>query len=89
MTTTVIHMQVQRSRFAHHLLAALAAILPITLRALTGDKKLTTMIPAKERTTAHEAEQVRRMANRYSRTDPGFAADLYAAAMRHEMDRPV
>lgn len=87
MTTTALHMKVQRSRFAHHLLAAMVAVLPATLRALTGDKKLMT-ISAKEGATAREAEQVRRMANTYSRTDPGFAADLYAAAMRHEMDRP-
>ena len=84
MTTTALHMQVQRSRFAHHILAAL----PATLRALAGNKKLTA-IPAKERAIAREAEQVRRMAHTFSRTDPGFAADLYAAAMRHEMDRPA
>ena len=88
MTTTAIHMQVQRSRFAHHVLAALVALLPARLRAPTGDKTLVT-IAAKKRATAHEAEQVRQMANTYSRTDPGFAADLYAAAMRHEMERPV
>ena len=88
MTTTALHMQVQRSRFAHHIVAALAAALPATLRALAGNKKLGT-IPTKERATAREAEQVRRMAHTFSRTDPGFAADLYAAAMRHEMDRPV
>ena len=84
MTTTALHMQVQRSRFAHHIVAALAT----ALRALAGNKKLAA-IPAKERATAREAEQVRRMAHTFSRTDPGFAADLYAAAMRHEMDRPV
>ena len=88
MTTTALHMQVQRSRFAHHIVAALVTALPATLRALAGNKKLVT-IPAKERAAAREAEQVRRMANTFSRTDPGFAADLYAAAMRHEMDRPV
>ena len=31
-----------------------------------------------------EAEQVRELARRYQQTDPGFAADLYAAAARHE-----
>jgi hypothetical protein len=30
---------------------------------------------------------VRALAYRYRRTDPGFAADLYAAADRHELDR--
>ena len=31
-----------------------------------------------------EAAQVREMAAMYDRTDPGFAADLRAAAYRHE-----
>jgi hypothetical protein len=33
---------------------------------------------------AEEAEAVRRLARRWERSDPGFAADLYAAAARHE-----
>lgn len=33
---------------------------------------------------AEEAAQVREMAGSYARTDPGFAADLYAAADRYE-----
>lgn len=36
------------------------------------------------RTRADEAADVRDMARRWERTDPGFAADLYAAAARHE-----
>jgi hypothetical protein len=31
-----------------------------------------------------EAAEVRRLAYSYSKSDPGFAADLYAAAERHE-----
>lgn len=31
-----------------------------------------------------EAEHVRSLARRVEATDPGFAADLYAAAARHE-----
>ena len=31
-----------------------------------------------------EAQKVRNLAYTYSKTDPGFAADLYAAAARHE-----
>ena len=34
-------------------------------------------------TRASEAEQVRRFARSLQDTDPGFAADLYAAADRH------
>jgi len=33
---------------------------------------------------AHEAAQVRALARRHMNTDPGFAADLLAAADRHE-----
>jgi hypothetical protein len=32
-----------------------------------------------------EANEVRAMADECRRTDPGFAADLYAAADRHEL----
>lgn len=32
-----------------------------------------------------EANKVRRLAQSYLRSDPGFASDLYAAADRHEM----
>lgn len=31
-----------------------------------------------------EAESLRELASQYEATDPGFAADLYAAADRHE-----
>jgi hypothetical protein len=34
--------------------------------------------------TVHAAAAVRAMAQRYAATDPGFAADLRAAADRHE-----
>ena len=33
---------------------------------------------------AEEAAEVRSMAGRMQHTDPGFAADLFAAAARHE-----
>jgi len=33
---------------------------------------------------AHEAAAVRALARRHMDTDPGFAADLFAAADRHE-----
>ena len=42
--------------------------------------------PAKSvaRNQADEAEEVRALARTWEKTDPGFAADLYAAAARHE-----
>jgi hypothetical protein len=36
-------------------------------------------------TRAEEAREVREFALQYQRTDPGFAADLLAAADRHEI----
>jgi hypothetical protein len=35
-------------------------------------------------TGARDAEAVRALADRYRRSDPGFASDLYAAAARYE-----
>jgi len=39
---------------------------------------------AAERNRAREAEEVRELALSVERHSPGFAADLYAAALRHE-----
>lgn len=39
------------------------------------------------RNRAHEAAEVREMARKWEHSDPGFAADLYAAAARHEGER--
>ena len=39
-----------------------------------------------ERSRAEDVERVRALAGRYAKTDPGFAADLYAAAARHEAE---
>jgi hypothetical protein len=39
---------------------------------------------AKVRSRASEAAEVRALAQRWQKTDPGFASDLYAAAARHE-----
>lgn len=40
--------------------------------------------PAAEPSPAAEAAEVRELARQFIKTDPGFAADLYAAADRHE-----
>lgn len=83
MSTTLLHANVQRSRFAHHTLAALAGLLPAALRS-----PLKAIQPASPRPAAEaaglEAQKVRELAQSYAKTDPGFAADLYAAAARHE-----
>ena len=83
MTTTTLHASVQRSRFAHHALAALAGFIPAALRSpLKAIQPMRALTPAES--ASIEAQQVRNMAHAYSKTDPGFAADLYAAAARHE-----
>jgi hypothetical protein len=40
--------------------------------------------PRRPLTRFEEAERVRRLAASVADTDPGFAADLYAAAARHD-----
>ena len=83
MTTATLHAEVQRSRFVQHSLAALSglarAVLNLPLRAAQPASSLTAAEAA-----SVEAQKVRHLAQSYSKTDPGFAADLYAAAARHE-----
>lgn len=78
MTTTTLHANVQRSRFAHLALSALTGLIPgaRTRRDPAG-------LSRAERASL-EAQSVRELAQGYARTDPGFASDLYAAAARHE-----
>ncbi|MBN8489212.1 MAG: hypothetical protein J0M20_15990 [Burkholderiales bacterium] len=38
----------------------------------------------RQRTRMDDAAEVREMARHWEHSDPGFAADLYAAAARHE-----
>lgn len=71
MTTAILHADVQRSRFAGHFTAFLSRWVSPTARDATESAAL-------------EAQKVRSLAASYTKTDPGFAADLYAAAARHE-----
>ena len=81
MTTTTLQLKVQRGRFAHHALTALAGLIPSALRS--GATRVTTPLSISEAASL-EAAKVRELAYQYSKTDPGFASDLYAAASRHE-----
>ena len=83
MTSTVLHANVQRSRFAHHMMTAVADLLPAILRGSRRALRPAVALSAAEQAT-REASNVRELAYAYSKTDPGFAADLYAAAARHE-----
>jgi hypothetical protein len=72
MTTATLHANVQRNRFAQHALSLLTGLFTApAARTATESASL-------------EAQKVRNLAHTYSKTDPGFAADLYAAAARHE-----
>ena len=53
------------------------------LRLMSGVLRASTRVMSR-RSRADEAAEVRELAARWQRTDPGFAADLYAAAARHE-----
>ena len=72
MTTTTLHANVKRRRFAQHALSLLSGMFSApAARSATESASL-------------EAQRVRHLAFSYANTDPGFAADLYAAAARHE-----
>jgi hypothetical protein len=75
MNTATLHSNVQRSRFAQHAFAALTGLIP-------GARRAVDRTPSEA--AAFEAQKVRDLAYSYSKTDPGFASDLYAAAARHE-----
>ncbi len=77
MTTVTLHADVQRSRFIQHALAALSGLIPSALRVPTKAR-------AASESAAIEARNVRNLAHACAKSDPGFAADLYAAAARHE-----
>jgi hypothetical protein len=79
MSTTILHANLQRSRFAQHAFAALGNLLRAPLKLVQAPIART---PAEQ--AAAEAQRVRSMALAYSKSDPGFSADLYAAAARHE-----
>ena len=79
MNTTTL----QRSRFAHHVVEALAQFVAAPLRFFQGASTAAPALSAADR-AAREAQAVRNMARSYLRTQPGFAADLAAAADRHE-----
>ncbi len=83
MTTSIVHASVQRTRFTHHTLAALAGLIPLSLRQAFRTSQPTLVSSAAD-AAAIEAQRVREIADSYAKSDPGFASDLYAAAARHE-----
>jgi len=80
MTTTTMDLQVPQQRTAPRLAAPFAAAFAALLNALKPAER----VNVEENQAAREAADVRAMARQYLKTDPGFAADLFAAADRHE-----
>ena len=87
MTTAAMHLKLERGRFAQHLKAMLASAVPLAWREALGAiaKPAMSATDAAAIEVGIEAQRVREMARTYSETDPGCAADLYAAASRHEV----
>ena len=66
------------------LAAALFSSRPVTKR-LSDDETMTSTQPSSTfRVRVREANDVRELARSVEQHSPGFAADLYAAASRHE-----
>jgi hypothetical protein len=80
MSTTLMHANVQRNRFVQHVMSSLFGL---TSSAFSLPARPAAASSAAE-SASLEAQKVRDLASSYSKTDPGFAADLYAAAARHE-----
>ena len=78
MTTIALHRSVQRNRFFHHARQAVTGWLrpAVAANSRAPDAAL--------RDAVREAQNVREMALSFSHSDPRFAADLFAAADRHE-----
>ena len=83
MTTATLHANVQRTRFVQHVLSALSGLAYSAWNLPTRSGQPAASLTAAE-SASLEAQKVRELAYSYSKTDPGFAADLYAAAARHE-----
>ena len=83
-TTTTLHANLQRSRFGHLILEVLAGIVAPPWRLPARTARPARPAPSVAEAAAREAQKVRDLAYSYTKTDPGFAADLYAAAARHE-----
>ncbi|MEO6033581.1 MAG: hypothetical protein ABIP61_17110 [Burkholderiaceae bacterium] len=88
MTTTTLHLDVERARFAKHALTAVESIWSGAVRALSRPAPALAEPPTHEQ-IVREAHRVRELARRYANTDPGFASDLFAAASRHEESHGV
>jgi hypothetical protein len=86
MTSTTLPKQAPRTKElarSGYSLHELSVALHQVLGALRATVKRPVRAPEVS-SAAEEANKVRRLADSYVRSDPRFAADLYAAADRHE-----
>jgi hypothetical protein len=81
-TTTLIDRMAPQGRLAPPTAFASGAWLRAAFQRLTRHPAAAARPGLCDR--AREAASVRALADTYLKTDPGFAADLYAAADRHE-----
>jgi hypothetical protein len=77
--STTISLQIPQSRLAPRFAAPLGELFAAAIALLKHRSA-----PA-ARSPSREAARVRAMAHEYESADPRFAAELYAAADRHEM----
>ncbi len=83
MTTTTLQLSIERARFTKHALTAVESLWSGITRTRVRPAAAAAQPPTHEQ-ALREAGRVRAMARRYASSDPGFAADLLAAAARHE-----
>ena len=87
MNSTTFHGRIERDRFTRHGAAAVGdafvAAWQLAARAYLGLQAAHTA-HAQARAAANETRLARALASRHAASDPGFAADLNHAVMRHE-----
>jgi hypothetical protein len=87
MSTTTVHGRIQRERVLRHASAPITGLANALWRVVARaylDLQAAHTAHAQARRVADETAEARSLAQHYAKTDPGFAADLSAAVMRHE-----
>ena len=86
MTTTAMHRKLERGRLTRHLKSTPASAAPCAWREARGAsvRPVLSAADAAAVKVTTEAQRVREMVYACGKTDPGFVADLCAAASRHD-----
>ena len=80
MTTTTINLHVSPAASAGRFAARLGQLFAAAFALMTHTRQ-----PKALHDPSRETAKIRALASSYEQADPRFAADLYAAADRHEM----